>query len=183
LAEQPDIIYVASWNPGGATAIRQLRDAGIETPIVGPAALDGQLLIDVVGDVSDVFYTPFACVDPCTGQDSEALDAFIENFEAETGNRPSTSYALLGYNMMSAIAEAFELAASTDGPDVRDALQELGPIETPIGETQYFSETCHKIIDMPLSVLEVSGGEVSFVETFVTSGIPDIDDGNACATT
>ncbi|HEX2070025.1 MAG TPA: ABC transporter substrate-binding protein, partial [Thermoleophilaceae bacterium] len=35
-----DFIYLPSWNPGAATAIRQLRAAGIDTPILGPAAVD-----------------------------------------------------------------------------------------------------------------------------------------------
>lgn len=180
-AASVDFIYVASWNPGGATAIRQIRDAGIETPIVGPAALDGQLLLDIVGNVDEVYYTPFACTVFCTGQESAELDAFVENYEAKYDAPPSTSYALLGYNMVLGIAEAFKTADSLDGTAVRDALRNSGPVETPIGEMTFFSDTCHKIIDMPLTVVKVSGGEVTFVAQHRIDGIPDIGDGNACA--
>lgn len=180
-AASVDFIYVASWNPGGATAIRQIRDAGIETPIVGPAALDGQLLLDIVGNVDEVYYTPFACYEFCSGQDSAELDAFVENYEAKYNAPPSTSYALLGYNMVLGVAAAFDMADSLDGTDVRDALRASGPVETPIGSMTFFSDTCHKIIDMPLSVVKVSGGAVTYVDQHRIDSIPEIGDGNVCA--
>ncbi|EAR25926.1 putative branched chain amino acid binding periplasmic abc transporter protein [marine actinobacterium PHSC20C1] len=176
-----DFIYVASWNPGAATAIRQIRDAGIDTPIVGPAALDGQLLLDIVGDVEDVYYTPFACYEYCSGQDSADLDAFVTNYTAKFDAPPSTSYALLGYNMMTALAASLESADSLDGPVLRDAMENSSAVETPIGPVTYFSATCHKITDMPLSVVKVSGGSVTFVEQHSIDGIPDLGDGNSCA--
>jgi len=180
-AASADFIYVASWNPGGATAIRQIRDAGIDTPIVGPAALDGQLLLDIVGNVDEVYYTPFACYGFCSGQDSAELDDFVANYEAKYNSAPSTSYALLGYNMVAGLAGAFADAKSLDGADLRDALQSSGPVETPIGSMTFFSDTCHKIIDMPLSVVKVGGGTVTYVTQHRIDGIPNIGDGNACA--
>ncbi|MEV8252875.1 ABC transporter substrate-binding protein [Rhodoglobus sp. NPDC076762] len=176
-----DFIYVASWNPGGATAIRQIRDAGIDTPIVGPAALDGQLLLDIVGNADEVYYTPFACYEYCSGQDAPELDEFVANYTEKFDAPPSTSYALLGYNMVIALAEAFEIADGGDGTALRDALQDSGAVTTPIGDVTYFSDTCHKITDMPLSVVKVSGGEVTFVEQHTIDGIPNLSDGNACA--
>jgi branched-chain amino acid transport system substrate-binding protein len=177
-----DFIYVASWNPGGATAIRQLREGGVDLPVVGPAALDGQVLLDIVGDsASDVYYTGFACYVYCTGADSEDLDAFVTDYQAEYDSEPASSYALLGYTMVSAIAHALEGADSLDGADVKAALENAGPVSTPIGEVQYFSDTCHKIIDMPLSVVEVDQGAMKFVGQQQVDGIPDIGDENACA--
>jgi branched-chain amino acid transport system substrate-binding protein len=182
LTTPPDFIYVASWNPGGATAIRQLREGGVDLPVVGPAALDGQVLLDIVGDsASDVYYTGFACYVYCTGADSEDLDAFVTDYQAEYDSEPASSYALLGYTMVSAIAHALEGADSLDGADVKAALENAGPVSTPIGEVQYFSDTCHKIIDMPLSVVEVDQGAMKFVGQQQVDGIPDIGDENACA--
>ncbi|MGO4103336.1 ABC transporter substrate-binding protein [Leifsonia sp. YAF41] len=181
LPTAPDFIYVASWNPGGATAIRQIREAGIESPIVGPAALDGQLLLDIVGNADEIYYTPFACYVYCSGQDSATLDEFVTNYTAKYDAPPSTSYALLGYNMMIALANGIEKAPSLDGAALRDSLQDAGPVETPIGSMTYFSPTCHKIIDMPLSVVKVSGGAVTYVEQHTLKSIPNLDDGNACA--
>lgn len=182
LATKPDFIYVASWNPGGATAIRQLREAGVTAPVVGPAALDGQVLLNIVGDgASDVYYTGFACYVYCTGADSADLDKFVSDYEAEYKSKPASSYALLGYNMASAIAGAMADADSLSGADVKSALENADPVSTPIGDVQYFSPTCHKIIDMPLTVVELDKGAMKFVEQQRADGIPDISDGNSCA--
>lgn len=182
LADQPDFVYVASWNPGGATAIRQLREAGVTLPVVGPAALDGQVLLDIVGDeAKDVYYTGFACYVYCTGADSADLDTFVADYKKAYGSDPASSYALLGYNMVSAIAEAMGDATSLSGEDLKAALESESPVKTPIGDVQYFSKTCHKIIDMPLSVVKVADGAMTFVGQQTVDSIPDVGDGNSCA--
>ncbi|OUZ11986.1 branched-chain amino acid ABC transporter substrate-binding protein [Aeromicrobium sp. PE09-221] len=181
MSPQPDFVYVASWNPGGATAIRQLREAGIEIPILGPAALDGQALLDIVGNASDIYYTGFACYSYCTGADSSELDDFVSAYDEEYGAEPSSAYAVLGYSMVSAIADALAGIDDLDGPTVRDALAEGEAVSTPVGEVTYFSETCHKIIDFPMSVINVSDGAMSFVTQQRLETLPDLGDGNACA--
>lgn len=183
LSTQPDFVYVASWNPGGATAIRQLREAGVTVPIVGPAALDGQVLLDVVGEkASDIYYTGFACYVYCTGADSAAdLDAFVKAYQAEYKSEPASSYALLGYNMVTALADAAGKAKSFSGGDLKAALEGDGSVKTPIGDVAYFSKTCHKIIDMPMTVVEVANGAMTFAGQQRVDSIPDVGDGNACA--
>lgn len=183
LSDKPDFVYVASWNPGGATAIRQLRDAGVTIPVVGPAALDGQVLLDVVGNkASDIYYTAFACYVYCTGADSaEDLDAFVADYSDEYGSKPASSYALLGYNMVSALADALGKAESLSGADIKAALEGDGAVTTPVGDVQYFSATCHKIIDMPMTVIEVADGAMTFVGQQRVDSITDVGDGNACA--
>ena len=182
LAQQPDFVYVASWNPGGATAIRQLREAGVTIPVVGPAALDGQVLLDVVGDkASDIYYTGFACYVYCSGADSADLDAFVKDYQAEYDAEPASSYALLGYNMVSAIADAAGRAKSFSGSDLKAALEGDGTVKTPIGDVSYFSKTCHKIIDMPMTVVQVSAGAMTFAGQQRVDSIPNVDDGNSCA--
>lgn len=182
LSDQPDFVYVASWNPGGATAIRQLREAGVDIPVVGPAALDGQVLLDVVGNnASDIFYTGFACYAYCSGGDSEQLEDFVANYKEAHGSEPASSYALLGYNMVIALVAAAEKADSYAGEDLKAALENSDAVSTPIGEVQYFSETCHKIIDMPLTVIEADMGQMNFVTQQRIESIPDVGDGNSCA--
>ncbi|GAA3971111.1 ABC transporter substrate-binding protein [Actinomadura viridis] len=178
---KPDFIYVASWNPGGATAIRQLRQAGVQTPVVGPAALDGKALLEIVGNTKDVYYTAFACYVYCTGQKSAELDAFVNNYASKHGAKPSSSYALLGYNAVSAIGAALEGASSLDGPALRDALVASPAVTTPIGKVKYFSKTCHKIIDMPLTVIDVGGGAMTYVAQQRAESLPKLGDDNSCA--
>ncbi|GLY80052.1 ABC transporter substrate-binding protein [Actinoallomurus iriomotensis] len=179
---QPDFVYVASWNPGGATAIRQLHQAGIQTPIVGPAALDGKSLLNSVGSTAkDIYYTAFACYAYCSGQKSPTLDKFAKDYTSKYGAQPSSSYALLGYNMVSAISEALAHASSLSGPDVRAALVDSQPLTTPVGQVKYFSKTCHKIIDMPLTVVGVDSGKMTYVGQQRAKSLPKLGDNNSCA--
>lgn len=182
LPEEPAFIYVASWNPAGATAMKQIREAGITVPLVGPAALDGQTLLDILGNASDVYYTAFACYEYCSGADTQAeLDQFVTDFTDATGAAPSSSYPLLGYNMILAFENALTGASLASGAEVRDALQSAGPVSTPIGEMTFFSDTCHKILDFPMTVIEVNDGTATFVEQHTATLIPDVGDGNPCA--
>ncbi|MBO1901798.1 ABC transporter substrate-binding protein [Leucobacter weissii] len=182
LPELPDFIYVASWNPAGATAMKQIREAGIDVPLVGPNALDGQTLLDILGGAGDVYYTAFACYEYCSGAATqEDLDAFVADFTESNGSGPSSSYALLGYNMVLAIQNALTGADLSSGATLRDALQSAGPVATPIGEMTYFSDTCHKIIDFPMSIVNVDGGSASFVEQHTARLVPDLGDGNPCS--
>jgi branched-chain amino acid transport system substrate-binding protein len=182
LATQPDFVYVPSWNPGGATAIRQLREAGVTVPIVGPAALDGKALAEIVGDnARDISYTAFACYVYCTGADSPELTEFADNYAARFGAAPSSSYTLLGYNMMTALAAALDETASLSGKDIRDAIASGKPIDTPVGQVTYFSSTCHKILDYPMTVIGLANGEMTYLGQQRVDKIPDIADGNSCA--
>lgn len=48
----PDVILVASYPPGGATLLRQLRAAGLNQPLLGAAAFDGTYWTDAVPGLS-----------------------------------------------------------------------------------------------------------------------------------
>lgn len=177
---QPDFIYMASWNPGGATATRQLREAGVEVPIIGPLAMDGQDLLDITGYAEDVYFTAAACYNYCDGFDSEDLQDFVDAFAEETGAEPSTGYALFGYNLMSGIANALEEVDSLDGETLRDALAASTPVDTPVGEVDFFSEECHKIVDMSLTIVSVEDGGAHYVDQQRAEYVPEIGDGNTC---
>jgi branched-chain amino acid transport system substrate-binding protein len=182
LATKPDFVYVPSWNPGGATAIRQLREAGVTMPIVGPAALDGKALAEIVGDKArDISYTAFACYVYCTGTDSPNLTDFANNYAARFGSTPSSSYALLGYNMVTALGAALERTKSLLARDIRDAIANGEPIDTPVGAVTYFSNACHKILDYPMTVIGLANGGMTNLGQQRVAQIPDIGDGNTCA--
>jgi len=179
--EDADFIYIPTWNPAGPAAIRQLRAAGVRLPIVGPSALDGDLLLSTVGDASDIYFNPYACFVYCEGGRGRSLDRFVADFEAKTGRKPSTAYDLAGYNLISALAQAIETARSTDGEAIVRAMETMGPVETPTEPFAVARPGCHKPTDMPLSFVEMRDGRLTFLESVRARSIPDIGDGNGCA--
>ncbi len=175
-----DFIYLPSWNPGAATAIRQLRAAGVDKPILGPAALDSSAFEEITGPVNDVYFSPYACYVYCTGQDDPGLKEFADAFEAEYGKPPSSSYNLAGYNLVSALAAAIEQTDEVDGTAIRDQLQQLPEIETPTGMQQFFSPTCHKPIKPTLAYVEAVKGKLRYVGSYQVQEIAAVGDDNPC---
>ena len=123
LSQEPDFLYVSSFQPGFAGAIKQLRDAGIEAPIVGGSDLDGDYWKEALPDVSDVYFPAMASIygdDP----DQEVND-LLATFEEESGAPPDVSAFLGGYAAVQAIQEAVTQAGSTDGEEMTAVMEEF----------------------------------------------------------
>jgi len=183
-AAQADVIYVGSWNPGGSTAARQLRNAGITLPIVGNQSMDGSLTKQVAGDISDYYSTPLACIPSyCTsgeGENQEAVNKFFEDFKAKYGEDLSSSYPINGYDLGNVFKKAIETAGSAEPTKIGEAIKTMGAVEG-INSTFQFTEKCHRPVGQQRIILEWVKGEGEFVETRGAQEIPDIGDANPCA--
>ena len=177
---EADFIYIPTWNPGGATAIRQLRAAGITTPILAPAAIDSSALTEIAGPASEVFFTAYGCFAYCKGQKSKGQEEFVAAYTKKTGSPPESSIDVLGYDTVLALGKGMEEASEISGPAIREALEHMPEIETPTGPLQIFSDTCHKPINAPLDYVELQNGEYSYVETFQAKQLAKIGEGNPC---
>ena len=183
-AGQADVIYVGSWNPGGSTAARQLRNTGIDLPIVGNQSMDGSLTKQVAGGISDYYSTPLACIPSyCTsgeGENQEAVNKFFEAFKAKYGEELSSSYPINGYDLGNVFKKAIETAGSAEPAKIGEAIQTMGTVEG-INSTFQFTKECHRPVGQQRIILKWVKGEGEFVETRGAKEIPDIGDANPCA--
>lgn len=183
-AGRADVIYIGSWNPGGSTAARQLRNAGITLPIVGNQSSDGMLTKQVAGDISNYYSTPLACIPSyCTsgeGENQDAVDKFFEDFKTKYGEELSSSYPINGYDLGNVFKKAIETAGSAEPAKIGEAIQTMGTVEG-INSTFQFTKECHRPVGQQRIILRWTGGEGEFVETRGAQEIPDIGDANACA--
>jgi branched-chain amino acid transport system substrate-binding protein len=79
----PDVIELCSFPPGGASAVRQIRAAGIKTPIATDNAMDGTYWLGAVPDLSDFYYSSLGSVvggDPRPGI-NELRDKYIAKYQ------------------------------------------------------------------------------------------------------
>lgn len=184
VSPQPDFVFLPGWHGGGApTVIKQLRSSGVETPTFSAVALDGKALAETAGDVSGVWYLSYGCFSYCTGDDSEKSRrdaAFADRFAARFGNPPSTSYAENGYDMASVIAAALTADPNAAGRDLAAALESARAAET-LTEPS-FSATCHKPSQRSMEIVEIERGRLLLRDRATVESIPDIGDGNPCAT-
>ena len=183
-AGQADVIYIGSWNPGGSTAARQLRNAGITLPLVGNQSSDGKLTQEVAGDISDYYSTPLACIPSyCTkgeGVNQDKVQKFFDDFKAKYGEDLSSSYPINGYDLGTVIQKAIEAGGSTEPAKIAESMESMGEIEG-INAKFKFSKECHRPVGQSRIILKWVKGEGQVVATVAPEEIPDIGDSNPCA--
>jgi branched-chain amino acid transport system substrate-binding protein len=86
LPTQPEVIMLCTYLPGGASAIKQLRDAGIKTPLITSQALDGDFWLGSVPNLSEFYYNAYMSIfgDEPQPENQALLDKYIQ----KTGQRP-----------------------------------------------------------------------------------------------
>ncbi len=168
LSPQPDFLYVSSFQPGFAAAIKQIRDAGIDTPIVGGSDLDGEYWKEAVPGLSDVWFTAMASI---YGDDPEkSVNDLIDRFTKEAGKPPDVSAFLGGYAAVQAIEEGIKQAGSTDG-EAMTAVMEQFTDEPFVLETTFTPEF-HISLNRTVRIMEIQNGKTSFVTTWDASEVP-----------
>ena len=160
LPKKPDVIMLCSYAPGGPSAIRQLRAAGVDSPIVAPESMDGDYWVGVVPDLSNFYVVAFGSI---YGDDSDPkIVDFFQRYEAEYGKRADVSYALRGYSMVEAWARAAERAGTTEPAKVAEVLDTFTDEPLVIGPTTYTPET-HVSYTRAMSIIQAQNGKFSFL--------------------
>ena len=169
LPKKPDFVLLCSYAPGGPSAIRQLRTAGVDVPIVSGESMDGDYWIGSVPDLSNFFVLNFGSV---YGDDSVAdVNTFFARFKAKYGDRSDTSYSLRGYAAVQSFARAATKAGSVEGDKVAAALDTFKDEPFAVGPTTYTPDL-HIQTTRPMAVMEAEGGKFHFVTRITTSNPP-----------
>ncbi len=135
LPQKPDVIFFCSYAPGGPSAIRQMRAAGIDGAILTGESLDGDYWIGTVPDLSNFYVVNYGSK---YGDDPDpAVNDFFKRFEAKYGKKADVSYGLRGYSAVQAWADAANKAGSLDGYKVAAVLDTFDKQPLVIGPTTY----------------------------------------------
>jgi branched-chain amino acid transport system substrate-binding protein len=120
LSTKPDFIYVSSMPDEIGLIAKQMRQAGIDLPIISGDGADTPLLIKVGGKGADnVYFTTHAFV---SMDGTPEMQKFMKEYKAAYGKDPQNAFAPLGYDSVHLIANAIKRANSTDPTAIRDAL-------------------------------------------------------------
>jgi branched-chain amino acid transport system substrate-binding protein len=184
---QTDVIFNGSWLPGGATAIRQIRDAGIRLPIVGNNSIDGTLLVQVAGKISNFYTMGTVCIPSyCGGKVTPRVQKFFNDFRKKYGVRLTSHYPTRGYDEASAVVEAIRRAKSTDGQKIADALFGKGPngrgfVINTLSGPQRYTNKCHRPQPATHVIEQYTNGKARAIATWAVQSIPNIGDGSSCS--
>lgn len=174
LSTQPDAVLLASQLPGGATAVQELRSAGVDVPLLAPNGMDGTSWLAQVPGLTDFYYTSYASQ---RGDDSDAaVNEITELYTAENGSAPTTSFAYMGWALMQVLEEGITKAGTTDGAELAAALDAMTDFPTVVGPTT-FTATTHISYARSVNVNKDSDGATTLVEKLTPADVPGAPQG------
>lgn len=160
LAEKPDVIILCSYAPGGPSAIRQIRAAGLDMPIISGEPMDGNYWVGAVPNLSNFYVASFGSI---YGDDSDPkVVDFFKRYELEYGKPADVSYALRGYSVIEAWARAAERANSFEPAAIAKVLDTFTEEPLLVGPTTYTPEI-HIPVKRPMAIIQSQNGKFSFV--------------------
>ena len=126
-----DAINISSYPPGGASAIKQIRAAGIDLPITAPSAFDGTFWLKAVPDTTNFYATlNGSAYDPADAQTAKLFEKLKRaGVDTDVSGNLLASYAA-GQLILDAIRET----GTTDGAELATVLEEkshatvMGPL-------------------------------------------------------
>lgn len=128
-----DGVVMCSYPPGGASAIKQIRSAGIEVPIIGPGGFDGTFWLKGIPSTREIFATSNgSSYDPPNAETAKLFESL-----KRAGINTDVSSSLLGaYAGGQLILDAIKETHSVNGNTLADAL-EARPHHTVVGDLAY----------------------------------------------
>lgn len=164
----PDQIFIASFVPDLTSAISQIREAGVEIPIVGGSGYDGEEWALAIPNLSDVY---FGAEGYTLGPAVPSQWALAEQYRETFGSAPTSSTFLTGYSVIQTFAVAIGQAGTTDGPAVNDKLSNLTDVPTALGLLSY-TPTNHSPL-RPMAINAFSNGKVIFLDFITPTNLRD----------
>lgn len=129
----PDVIFLAALEPVSAQVVLGARDEGLDQRIVCGNGCNAGTFIDETGEASEG-----TVVGAAWHMDigNEQSPGFVERYREMHGEDPD-QFSAQGYAGVQVLAEAMGHAGSSERDDVRDALAELGEVETVLGRFSF----------------------------------------------
>lgn len=114
-----DAVFLSAGSGPGARMVQQLRELGVQVPVIGIDSLNSREFKEAVGTAGNNTITPVLYRSNQTGWRNAA---FVERFRAAHGREPDHN-AAQGYDSMLLLARAIESARTTRTSAVMSALR------------------------------------------------------------
>lgn len=154
----PDLLFVSAIPGDAGLIIKQIREAGITTPIASGDGFDTPLIAEVPGaDLSTEIYfaTHTSFENP-----APAVQEFVEGYRKMFNRDPENSFASTGYDAVMLLARAIERAGSTDPTAIRDALAQESGYDGATGRIAYTGG--RRVPTKSVAIIYVDHGQFKF---------------------
>lgn len=161
-----DALMICTYVPGGGSAIRQIRAAGIDLPILTGDGLDGTYWLSAVPNLSNFYVVTLASV---YGEDPRPdVAALTQRYKAKFGDTPATQFAYPIYAALQLWAKAVTKANSLDAAKVVAIMNTYRNEDTIIG-ARTFTDKLHTQNSVPYLIAEVENGKGKIVDKLTIS--------------
>jgi branched-chain amino acid transport system substrate-binding protein len=165
-----DNVILCSYNPGGASATRQIRAAGINIPILAATGMDGLYWVNSVPGLKD-FYVPDQAV--VTGDANPEINALTKEYTEKFGKAPASQYAYPIYAWLQEWAKAVTKAGTTDGKAVVAVMETFKDEPSILGPRTY-THKWHVQTSIPMTIVEDHEGTQKVIDVVrIPNEIPD----------
>ena len=123
-----DVIFIPAYYEEVGKIVKQARELGINSPMLGTDGWDDAKVVDIAGAdaLNNTFFSTHY-----SEQDSE-VQGFVEAFKAEYNKAPNV-FAALGYDAGKMLVDAIKRAGSDDAEKIRQALEETKDLQVGTG--------------------------------------------------
>jgi len=168
LSTKPDALFISALPDDIGTLLKQLRQAGVSSPVLGGDGYDTPLLLTVGGSAANnVYFTTHALMDEKIG--SSDVKRFIAAYKKEYGKLPDNAFAALGYDTVYLLADAIRRAGSTDPVKLKAALNSTKNLKSVTGTISYAGS---RVPQKGVTVIGVRGGKLTLAASFAPSYVP-----------
>ena len=161
LDEKPDVIFISSYGQDIGVIIRSLREVGYDAPVLGGDSYDDPAMIAALGERlgNDIYFVTHTWMGPEAHPD---MPKFIKLYTELHGEPPDTSFVATGWDAVMVLAQAVEIAGTTDGAAVAKALEE-NRYELLTGGLSYRNAAEGHAPDKAAVLIEIQGGKSGFL--------------------
>jgi len=162
-----DSVVMCSYPPGGAAAVKQVRDAGVDLPIMATGSFDGTYWLKGISNTKDIYVAlNGSSYDP----PNETTAKLFEKLEKAGVATDVSSVLLSAYAAAQLMIDAIEESGSIDGNALADAL-EARPHQTVLGKISYTKDFHYANGSWPIYVY--ANGKPKMLTTITPRFLPE----------
>lgn len=167
-AEQPDFIYISAGGDEIGVILKQLRQAGVNLPVVGGDGYDTPLLLEMGGAAANnTFFTTHSYIGEGA---APKVAAFTEAYKKAYGRVPENTFAALSYDAVKLMADAIKRAGSDDPAKIHDAIASTKGLDGVTGTITY--KDGNPVPDKSVTVIGVKDGKLYLASEEAPSFVP-----------
>lgn len=161
LDPQPDLLFIPSEVSMSGIVVKQIREMGINTPIVSGDGFDNPLIAEIAGPeyANNIYFTTHVSF----ASDKPKVQQFIEDYKKEYQMEPENGFAGLGFDTVMLLADAIKRAGSIDTKAVMTALGETKDLTLVTGNFSFLDGS--RIPAKSVTIIELVDGVQTFKQT------------------